>query len=109
MELEGHGICEPGVARPPSRLYEFQKTVRRHKFGFAAGAAVIIVLAVGVVVSTLEAIRATHAEREQVQLRQQAQAEQKKAQTETSKSQQVAQLLRDMLLSAGPDVALGRD
>ena len=26
---------QPITARPPSRLYEFQKTVRRHRFGFA--------------------------------------------------------------------------
>ena len=40
------------VARPPSRLYEFQKTVRRHKFGFAAAGAVIMTLAIGLGVST---------------------------------------------------------
>jgi len=33
-------------ARPPSKLYEFQKSVRRHKFGFAATAAIIVALAV---------------------------------------------------------------
>jgi WD40 repeat protein len=64
--------CEPVVARPPSRLYEFQKTVRRHKFGFAAAAALVTVLAVGALVSTSEAIRAKRAEREQSRLRQQA-------------------------------------
>ena len=62
------------IARPPSRLYEFQKTVRRHKVGFAAGAAVILVLAAGVIVSTTEAIRARRAERVQTQLRQDAEA-----------------------------------
>ena len=65
MDIQRHLNSEPVVARPPSRLYEFQKTVRRHKFGFAAAAALITVLAVGVLVSTLEAIRATRAEREQ--------------------------------------------
>ena len=40
------------VARPPSRLYEFQKTVRRHKFGFAAAGAVIMTLAIGLGIST---------------------------------------------------------
>ena len=57
-----HINCEPVVARPPSRLYEFQKTVRRHKFGFAATAALITVLAVGVLVSRSETIRARRAE-----------------------------------------------
>jgi WD40 repeat protein/serine/threonine protein kinase len=62
MDLQRHLKNEPVVARPPSRLYEFQKTVRRHKVGFAAAAAVMIVLAVGVLVSSLEAVRARRAE-----------------------------------------------
>src|SRR5207249_11990119 len=68
-DINRHLNNEPVVARPPSRLYEFQKTVRRHKFGFAAAAALVLVLATGVVVSTSEAIRATRAEREQSRLR----------------------------------------
>jgi WD40 repeat protein/serine/threonine protein kinase len=51
-DLRRHLDCEPVVARPPSRWYEFQKTVRRHKFGFAAAGAVIMTLAIGLGVST---------------------------------------------------------
>jgi WD40 repeat protein/serine/threonine protein kinase len=76
MDILRHISCEPVLARPPSRLYEFQKTVRRHKFGFAAGAAVITVLAVGVVASSLEAARARRAEQDQGHLREEAQKEQ---------------------------------
>jgi serine/threonine protein kinase len=67
-DIQRHLNDEPVVARPPSRLYEFQKTVRRHKFGFAAAAAVIMVLAAGVVASTSEAIRARRAEQGQTRL-----------------------------------------
>jgi len=88
-DLKRHLNNEPVVARPPSRLYEFQKTVRRHKVGFAATATVIVALLAGVIASTWEAIRATRAEseqtreairatraeREQTRLRQQADAE----------------------------------
>ncbi len=74
MDILRHLNCEPVIARPPSRLYEFQKTVRRHKFGFAAAAVVIVVLAAGVFASTLETIRARRAEQEQTQLRQEAEA-----------------------------------
>ncbi len=47
-DIERHLNNEPVVARPPSRLYEFQKTVRRHKLGFAAagGIGVALLLAV---------------------------------------------------------------
>jgi WD40 repeat protein len=66
---------EPVTARPPSRFYEFQKTVRRHRMGFAATTAVIVTLAAGVIISSWEAARATRAEHAQIQLRRQAQAE----------------------------------
>jgi WD40 repeat protein/serine/threonine protein kinase len=68
-DVQRHLNCEPVVARPPSKLYEFQKTIRRHKFGFAAAAALITVLASGVLVSTWEAVRAKRAERAQSRLR----------------------------------------
>jgi serine/threonine protein kinase len=60
-DLQRYLNNEPVAARPPSRLYEFQKTVRRHKFGFAATAAVILALAGGVLASTWQAVRARKA------------------------------------------------
>src|SRR5262245_718604 len=47
MDIERYLKNEPVIARPPSRLYEFQKTVRRHKVGFAAAGAVVLALVVG--------------------------------------------------------------
>jgi len=40
---------EPIVARPPSKLYEFQKTVRRHRVGFALTTIIGLMLVLGVV------------------------------------------------------------
>jgi serine/threonine protein kinase/Leucine-rich repeat (LRR) protein len=57
-DITRHLNTEPVVARPPSRLYEFQKTVRRHKFGFAAATALMLVLTAGVFTSTWQALRA---------------------------------------------------
>jgi eukaryotic-like serine/threonine-protein kinase len=108
-DLRRHLNNEPVGARPPSRLYEFQKTVRRHKFGFAAAAALVAVLSAGVLVSSWEAVRATKAEREQSALLQRAEANEKMALTEAAKSEQVSRFLRSMLKAAGPSVALGRD
>ncbi len=129
-DIQRHLNNEPIVARPPSKLYEFQKTVRRHKFGFAATAAVILVLAGGVVVSTHEATRAIRAEREQSRLREaaelaqlneaehrrladeareSAEANERKAETEAARSVQVVQFLQDLLKTAGPDVSRGRN
>ena len=50
-DLRRHLNTEPVVARPPSRWYEFLKTVRRHKIGFAATGAVILSLAIGLTLS----------------------------------------------------------
>jgi serine/threonine protein kinase/WD40 repeat protein len=40
---------DPIVARPPSKLYEFQKAVRRHRAGFAVALALGLMLVAGVV------------------------------------------------------------
>jgi eukaryotic-like serine/threonine-protein kinase len=78
-DIQRHMNNEPVVARPPSQLYEFQRTVKRHKFGFAAAGAVILALATGLGVSTWQFVqknrayhRASAAEQEQTRLRLQA-------------------------------------
>ncbi len=102
MDIQRHLSNEPVTARPPSHLYEFQKTVRRHKFGFAAATALILVLGLGVLASSWQALRATRAERAQIKLRQESE-------TEATKSRQAAQFMQDMLKGVGPAAALGRD
>jgi serine/threonine protein kinase/WD40 repeat protein len=86
-DVERHLRNEPVLARPPSRLYEFQKTLRRHWIGFAATATVLVALAIGTVVSTLEAVRARRAEREQTRLRLAAE----RAESDRAKQQRAAQ------------------
>ncbi|MBP7147023.1 MAG: serine/threonine protein kinase [Acidobacteria bacterium] len=54
---------EPILARPPSSVYQLRKFARRHKALVAGTAAVFTVLALGAIVSTLQAVRATRAER----------------------------------------------
>jgi serine/threonine protein kinase len=79
-DIHRHINNEPVVARPPSKLYEFQKTVRRHKFGFATGTALITVLMAGIVISFSEAVRARRAEQEQTRLLHVAETAQREAQ-----------------------------
>src|SRR5439155_12269062 len=55
---------EPVAARPPSNLYRFQKLARRNKLAFGAAVAVATALALGVLVSTWQAVRATQARHE---------------------------------------------
>ena len=68
-DIDRHLNNEPVTARPPSKLYRFQKLVRRNKSAFAVAAVVVAALVLGTVVSTWQAVRATRAEREQSRLR----------------------------------------
>ena len=97
-----HLRSEPVTARPPSRLYQFQKMVQRNKAGFAAAALVTaaLVLGLGFALWALAKERVA---------RRQALAAEHKAQAEAGKSQQVARFLKDMLHGVGPSAALGRD
>jgi eukaryotic-like serine/threonine-protein kinase len=81
MDIQRHLSCEPVLARPPSKLYEFQTTVRRHRLGFAAAAAIIFVLAIGITLTTWQAVEATKARKVADLSREQALAAQKLAET----------------------------
>jgi serine/threonine protein kinase/TPR repeat protein len=101
-DIQRHLNNEPVVACPPSNLYKFQKLVRRNKLVFVAVSAVTIALVIGLGVSIWSFYK-------EQQARQQAQDDRNKAQTETAKSRQVAQFLKDMLNGVGPSVAQGLD
>ncbi len=63
-DIQRHLHNEPVVARPPSSAYRFQKLIRRNKLAFAAGTALFLVLLLGIIVSTWQAVRAKRAERQ---------------------------------------------
>jgi serine/threonine protein kinase len=79
VDIKRHLNNGPVVARPPSTFYEFQKTVRRHRVGFAAAAAVLGVLAIGITLTTWQAVRATRATKDALAARQQAEASAQRA------------------------------
>jgi WD40 repeat protein/tRNA A-37 threonylcarbamoyl transferase component Bud32 len=89
-DLKRHLNNEPIVARPPSTAYRFQKLVRRNKLAFAAGIAIVVALLLGIIGSTAQAIRATHAKQEALA----AQAQAVAAQAEESKQRQQADAAR---------------
>jgi serine/threonine protein kinase len=98
MDIQRHLKNEPIVARPPSAFYEFQKTVRRHKFGFAATAAIITVLAVGAALATWQAMRATRAKAQAV-------VENERADREAATANRITEFLRQMLSSVNSEHA----
>jgi tetratricopeptide (TPR) repeat protein len=72
MDVQRHLNNEPVNARPPSRLYRFQKLVRRNKAAFVAIGAVGLALIAGFGTSTWLFFREREARQEQVHLREEA-------------------------------------
>ena len=68
-DIRRHLHDEPITARPPSVSYQLQKFARRHKALVTGMAAVFVVLVLGVVASTWEAV---HARRAEAQAKQQS-------------------------------------
>src|SRR5258706_8658731 len=62
VDLKRHLDNEPVLARPPSAAYKLQKAFRRNKLAFVGATVIIGVLAIGIVMSSWQAIRARHAE-----------------------------------------------
>jgi serine/threonine protein kinase len=115
-EVQRYMKNEPIQARPPSKIYLFQKLLRRHKFLFASAGAVSGALLIGLGLSTWLWIkereartRAVAAERSMEKSSRIAAENAQQAGLSARKSQQVAQLLKDILNGVGPSVALGRD
>ena len=81
----------------------------RNKVLFVTTGAVALALVLGLGLSTWLFFRERAGRHEQVRLRRQAQTKKVTAQKESAKSQQVAKLLKDMLVGVGPSKALGRD
>jgi serine/threonine protein kinase/Tfp pilus assembly protein PilF len=94
-DIHRHLNNEPIVARPPSRLYQFRKLVRRNRVAFTAAVAVLLALLTGLGFSTWALFRERAARRE--------------AATEATKSATVARFHKDMIGSMRPSIAMGRD
>jgi serine/threonine protein kinase len=61
QDIHRHLRNEPIEARPASASYRLRKLVRRNRLAFASGAALILVLIAGIVVSSIQAVRANQA------------------------------------------------
>lgn len=109
MEIERYLNSELVLARPPSRLYRFQKMVRRNRFAVVSTAAVIVALLVGMFGFMWQTQRAKAAEREAVAQRIQAEEDKKRAELEASRSQRMAKFLTETLNHVGPTLGLNRD
>ena len=64
QDVERYLADEPVEACPPSAMYRFRKFAHRYRGPLAIAATFMILLVLGVVASTWQAIRATHAEQQ---------------------------------------------
>jgi serine/threonine protein kinase/tetratricopeptide (TPR) repeat protein len=92
-DLRRHLNNEPISARPPSTAYRFQKALRRNKLLFAAGAAVVVVLILGVIGTSIGLVRAE---------RQRRQAEMARKLAE-QRFQSASQFVTDVLQRIAPE------
>jgi serine/threonine protein kinase len=97
MDVQRYLADEPVVARPPSKLYRFQKLARRNKLVFVAGGAVLLALVAGLALSNWFFLREKAARREQTLSLRRAEASENKAQAINEF------LTRDLLFQATPE------
>jgi len=103
---------QPIVARPPTTSYQLRKFARRHRALVAGAAAVFLVLTAGIVVSTLQAVRARRAEAAAVLQRDRASAAERLATVErdrASTAEHLATAQRDRALAAEASARQERD
>jgi serine/threonine protein kinase len=79
---------EPVEACPPSAGYKLRKLARRHRKALTVAAAFALLLVLGVVISTWEAVRATLAEEEAVTARDAETRERKHAEQQRTQAEQ---------------------
>ncbi len=99
LDVQRYLADETVVARPPSSAYRFQKLVRRNKLAFGAAGAVACALLLGIIATTWQAVRATHAKREALAAEQEQARLRIAAEEEAARSKKIAQA--SMLLARG--------
>jgi serine/threonine protein kinase len=95
MDVRRYVAREPISARPPSRVYKFQKLLLRNKLLFASISVLAALLVTSLVLVSASLARARRAFHE--------------SNRDKQKAQQITTFLEDMLQGVGPSVALGRD
>jgi eukaryotic-like serine/threonine-protein kinase len=101
-DIQRHLADEPVLARPPSQSDHVRKFVRRNRLAVTASALIATAAFVGVI-GVVWAWQREKASRERAVVAEQT------AQAAAMKSEQVTRFLREMLASAQPAVAAGRD
>ena len=107
---------EPITARPPSRAYQVQRFLRRHRAASIAIGIALSLLLCAFGISTVLYFRERDARRKsiaaeaaQVQLRTLAEANERRAKLAAAKSERIASFLTEVFRGVDPNVAMARD
>jgi eukaryotic-like serine/threonine-protein kinase len=95
LDIQRYLANEAVSARPPSKLYKFQKTVLRNKLLFTGVGIIAVLLVASLIVVSASLANERRSRRE--------------AEEASAKSREVTKFLEDMLQGVGPSVALGED
>jgi tetratricopeptide (TPR) repeat protein len=95
LDVQRYLAVEPISARPPSKIYKLQKTMKRNKLLFAGVSVVALLIVASLIVVSTSLAKERRSRRE--------------AEAASAKSQQVTRFLEDMLQGVEPAVALGQD
>lgn len=101
-DLRRHLANEPVTACPPSVSYRLRRLIRRNRFAFAAVAAILLTLFIGLAASLHLYLRERTA-------RHLAERAEQDARAEAARTEQVVQLMREMLGGAVTAIAQGHD
>ncbi len=102
LDVQRYLAVEPISARPPSKIYKLQKTMKRNKLLFAGVSVIALLIVTSLIVVSASLAKERRSRRE-------AEAAKAKAEAASLKSQQVTKFLEDMLSGVGPSAALGQD
>jgi serine/threonine protein kinase/WD40 repeat protein len=79
VDIRRHLDNEPVSARPPGRVYRFQKSFQRNRLAYIAATAVAVALLLGIIATTLQSVRASAAQARETIQRNKAEANEQKA------------------------------
>ena len=99
-DLRRHLDGRPVRARPPTRRYRAGKFVRRHRFGVAAAAVLVVLMAGFAVISAVQSARVAR-ERDRALLAEQ------RARTEAATAERVSQFMVELFRLSDPSEARG--